>query len=116
MRLVNLVLVDVSSMKTNRGNALSKKAFLPVTQCLRWAATSGRSVSLASRLFFMGGAKPVQQFAHGRAMHRYATFSQFQHQFVQRQVAVPGKPVANPVFVTTKLPDFPTMPLSLWLQ
>lgn len=52
VRLVNRVLVEVSSMKTRCVRALSKKGLRRVVQCWRACRMSGRSCSLARSVFF----------------------------------------------------------------
>jgi len=63
-------------------------------QTRRRSATSGRSCSLASSVFLMAEAKPVQPFSHRAAMHAKAVNGgEFRDDLVQRQVALGCNPL-----------------------
>ena len=87
MRLVSLVLVDVSSMKTSRGKALAKKRLRRVVHSSRASRMSGRSCSLACSVFFMAEPEAVQQATDAGAMNHHPATLKLDAQFVQRQFA-----------------------------
>jgi hypothetical protein len=88
LRLVSLVLVDVSSIKTRRANALAKKGLRDVIQWWRASLMSGRRCSLACKLFFGTEAKPVQQTPDIGAVNADAAPCKFNAQFIERQITV----------------------------
>jgi hypothetical protein len=101
--LVSRVLVDVSSMKIRRGNALSKKRLQRLIQCSRLAGYWGASVSLPVGVFFVTEAKPAKQTAHIRTVDRHAAPFQFQTEFIKRQIAVLLHALALKVGMPSKL-------------
>jgi hypothetical protein len=94
--LVSLVLVDVSSIKTSRANALLKKRLRCPIHRSRARAISGRNCSLARRLFFIAQPKPIEEPANRRTVDRHAASSQFDAQFIQCHFAVVGNTFGNP--------------------
>jgi hypothetical protein len=97
VRLVSLVFVDVSSIKMRRANALLKKRRRRVTHRSRARAISGRSCSLAVRLFFIAQPKPMEKSTDSGSMDHHTTFGQFDTQLVQRHVTIAGNTRANPI-------------------
>lgn len=59
VRFVRRVLVEVSSIKTSRDNALLKNRLRRLIHRSRALAISGLRCSLALRLFFIAQPKPV---------------------------------------------------------
>ncbi|MDP2732746.1 MAG: hypothetical protein Q8O63_06505 [Hoeflea sp.] len=96
-------MVDVSSIKISRANALLKKRRRRSIQRSRAWAISGRNCSLALRLFFMAQPKPVEKPADGRAVHINATHGKFNTEFVQRHFAIRSDAGANPFAMRRQL-------------
>src|ERR1700675_2297386 len=95
VRLVSLVLVDVSSMKISRGKALLKKRFLrPVHNSRAWR-TSARCCSLASRVFFMTEPQALEQAPDIGAVHARPTPLQLDAKLIQCQFAGLDQPQAD---------------------
>ena len=96
--LTMFVFNDVSSMKISRCNALLMKGWRRAIQTRRARATSGRRRSAASRAFFVAETKPVQQPAGRATMHRQPVMRrELHHQFVKRDVSLPGDAPPHPV-------------------
>ena len=102
--LTRLVLSEISSIKISICNLLAMSVWRPSIQFLRLSATSGRNCSLASSVFFMAEAMPVQPFAHRTAMHANAmNRGHFRDDLVQRQIALGCKPIHNPSAIPFQL-------------
>ena len=97
VRLVSLVLVDVSSIKINRATAWLKKRRRRLIHRSRACAISGRSCSLALRLFFIAQTKPVEKTSDRGTMDMDAALGKFDAQFVQRHFAIAGNTLINPM-------------------
>lgn len=73
-------------------------------QTLRRSAMSGRRISLASSVFFMAEAKPVQPSADRAAVHRHAmNRGHFHDDLVQRQVTFDRQPIPKPAPIRRQL-------------
>ena len=91
-------------MKTSLSSMLAMSGWRVSIQTLRRSAMSGRRISLASSVFFMAEAKPVQPSADRTAMHRHAlNCGQFGHHVVQRQVTLDRQPIPQPATVRGQL-------------
>ena len=102
--LTRLVFKDVSSINTSLSSMLTMNGWRSLTQSRRIFATSGRNCSLASSVFFMAEAKPVQPFADRAAMHGHPmSGQQFAAQFIQREVGLDRQPIPHPARVGGQL-------------
>ena len=116
VRLVSLVLVDVSSMKTRRGKALAKKRRRRVVHSSRASRMSGRACSLACSVFFVAEPEPVQQAADAGAVNRHPAILKLDAQLVQRQFAGLRHPLAHKRSMRRKLTPARRMALTAWRQ
>src|SRR5271167_4666175 len=79
-----LVLVQVSSMKTRRSGSIWFCRFI---HCARRRATSGRSRSLATRLFFEAELCRVDEVPHRPIIDLEAALGELGYQPAQREAA-----------------------------
>jgi hypothetical protein len=112
VRLVSLVLVDVSSIKTNCAKALLKKRRRRSIHSSRADAISGRNCSLALRLFFIAQPKPVEKSADCGAVDQHTASGQLDAQLIQRDLSIVGNTLGNPFAVCRQLASTRGMALS----
>src|ERR1700709_133325 len=92
-----LVFTQVSSMKTRRfGSTLSWCCF----HCWRRRATSGRSCSLACRLFFKAEPHIGDDTPHSKRTAFRTTRLQFPRQCTKREIGFLGRPDGDPAAVS----------------
>src|SRR5215475_10084890 len=94
-----LVLAQVSSMKTRRVGSIRPWYFF---HCARRRATSGRSCSLACRLFFETDPFVLGEVPDREVAHPDATLGQLRGDRTQRQVRCLGNPPQQPVSLAGK--------------
>src|SRR5436305_961510 len=90
---VMLVLAQVSSMKTRREGSSRPWYFF---HCARRLATSGRSCSLACRLFFEADPFVLEEVPDREVTHFDPALGKFGRQRPQRDVRLLGKPRQQP--------------------
>src|SRR4051794_14333604 len=81
-----LVLVQVSSMKMSRSGAIRPRYF---AHCSRRLATSRRSRSLASKLFFEAQPLGMHEIPHRAIVHLQAALGEFRNEPAKREVLLP---------------------------
>src|SRR5580700_2127215 len=81
-----LVLIQVSSMKTRRSGSIRS---CRSTHCVRRRATSGRSRSLATTVFFEAELLGLDEVPHRTVIDLEAAIGQLAHQTAQREGALP---------------------------
>src|SRR5438045_6583349 len=90
---VMLVLAQVSSMKTRREGSSRPWYFF---HCARRLATSGRSCSLACRLFFEADPFVLEKMPNREVTHFDPALGQFRRQRPKRNVGLLGEPPQQP--------------------
>src|SRR5438067_9697884 len=91
---VMLVLAQVSSMKTSREGSSRPWYFF---HCARRLATSGRSCSLACRLFFEADPFVLEKMPNREVTHFEPALGQFRGQRPKRNVGLLGELAQQPV-------------------
>ncbi len=103
-RRVMLVLAQVSSMKTRRtGSSLPWCVF----QRARLRATSGRSCSVANRVFFEADARIVHDAPHRAVARHHPAIAQLHHHGPQRQIRNRCKSRQQPISLRRQRPRLP---------
>ena len=104
-------------MNANRSRWLAMKGWRLAIQTWRRAATSWRFCSSACRVFFMAQSEPPQNAPNGGTVHGDAVGSvQFDHQFVERDLALSGDTCLEPIGYACQLPLSAAIALPLGRQ